>query len=86
MHEVIIPLINQLFFYQQKINLKKNETSIQQDLYLRKGQEIKSYSSNGNSCETVFLKKQILKMWVFILKILFFILPDKSISLSYRKQ
>ena len=36
--------------------LKKNETSLEQDSYLRIGQELKSYISNGNSCKCVIFE------------------------------
>ena len=39
-----------------KIDFKNNENSVRHNSYLRIGQEIKSYTSNGNSCKSVFFK------------------------------
>ena len=39
-----------------KIDFENNEISIQQDSYLRIGQELKTYISNGNTCKCVIFK------------------------------
>ena len=45
-----------------KIDFENNEISIHQDSYLRKGQELQTFISNGNSCKRVFLEIIFLKM------------------------
>ena len=42
-----------------KIDFQNNELSIQQDSYLRIGQELKTYISNRNTCKCVTLKDNI---------------------------
>ena len=66
-----------------KIGFEKNEISIQQDSYLRKGQESKTYISNGVSCECVTFKDNIPeKVGQYPNFIFTFILLNKSVSLS----
>ena len=69
-----------------KIDFENNEISIQQDSYLRIGQELKTYISNGNTCKCVTLKDNIPEnVGMYPNKTSNFILPKKSISLSSTK-
>ena len=69
-----------------KIDFENNEISIQQDSYLRIGQELKTYISNGNSCKCVIFKDNIPEnVGIYPNKTFNFILPNKSISLSSTK-
>ena len=66
-----------------KIDFENNEISIQQDSYLRRGEELKTYISNGNSCKCVIFKDNIPEnVGIYPNKTFNFILPNKSISLS----
>ena len=71
-----------------KIGFEINEICIQQDSYIRIGQELKSYISNGKSCKCVFLKnKNPENVGFYPNKTFTFILPNKSISFFlYQKQ
>ena len=69
-----------------KIDFGNNEISIQQDSYLRIGQELKTYISNGNTCKCVTLKDNIPEnVGIYPNKTFNFIIPKKSISLSSTK-
>ena len=69
-----------------KIDFENNEISIQQDSYLRIGQELKTYISNGNTCKCVTLKDNIPEnVGIYPDNTFSFILPNKSISLSSTK-
>ena len=69
-----------------KIEFENNEISIQQDSYLRIGQELKSYISNGNICNFVALKDNIPEnVGIYPNNTFNSILPKKSISLSSTK-
>ena len=66
-----------------KIEFENNEISIQQDSYLRIGQELKTYISNRNTCKCVTFKDNTPEIVGIYLNNTFnFILPKKSISLS----
>ena len=66
-----------------KIDFENNEISIQQDSYLRIGQELKTYISNGNTCKCVTFKDNIPEnVGIYPNNTFNFILPKKSISLS----
>ena len=66
-----------------KIDFENNEISIQQDSYLRIGQELKTYISNGNTCKCVTLKDNIPEnVGIYPNNTFNFILPNKSITLS----
>ena len=69
-----------------KIDFENNEISIQQDSYLRIGQELKTYISNGNTCKCVTFKDNTPEIVGMYPNNTFnFILPKKSISLSSTK-
>ena len=69
-----------------KIDFEINEISIQQDSYLRIGQELKTYISNGNSCKCVIFKDYIPEIvGIYPNSTVQFILPKISISLSSTK-
>ena len=69
-----------------KIDFENNEISIQQDSYLRIGQELRNYISNGNTCKCVTFKDKTPENIGIYPNITFnFILPKKSISLSSTK-
>ena len=69
-----------------KNDFENNEISIQQDSYLRIGQELKTYISNGNSCKCVIFKDNTPEIVGIYPNTTFkFILPKKSISLSSTK-
>ena len=69
-----------------KIDFENNEISIQQDSYLRIGQELKTYISNGNTCKCVTLKDNIPEnVGIYPNNTFNLILPNKSISLSSTK-
>ena len=66
-----------------KNDFENNEISIQQDSYLRIGQELKTYVSNGNSCKCVIFKDNSPEIvGIYPNNTFNFILPNKSISLS----
>ena len=70
-----------------KIDFENNEISIQQDSYLRIGQELKTYISNGNICKSVIFKDYIPeKLGIYPNSTFHFILPKKSLSLSSLKK
>ena len=69
-----------------KIDFENNEISIQQDPYLRLGQELKTYISNGNTCKCVTLKDNIPEnVGIYPDNTFNFIFSKKSISLSSTK-
>ena len=69
-----------------KIDFENNEISIQQDSYLRIGQELKTYISNGNTCKCVTFKDNTPEnVGIYPNNTFNFILPKKSISLSSSK-
>ena len=69
-----------------KIDFENNEISIQQDSYLRMGQELKTYISNGNTCKCVIFKDNTPEIvGIYANNTFNFILPNKSISLSSTK-
>ena len=69
-----------------KFDFENNEISIQQDFYLRIGQELRTYISNGNSCKCVIFKDNIPEnVGIYPNKTFNFIIPNKSISLSSNK-
>ena len=69
-----------------KIDFENNEISIQQDSYLRIGQELKTYISNGNTCKYVTFKDNNPEnVRIYPNNTFNFILPKKSISLSSTK-
>ena len=69
-----------------KIDFENNEISIQQDSYLRIGEELKTYISNGNTCKCVTFKDNIPEnVGIYPNNTFNFILPNKSISLSSTK-
>ena len=69
-----------------KFDFENNEISIQQDSYLRIGQELRTYISNGNSCKCVIFKDNIPEnVGIYPNKTFNFIIPNKSISLSSTK-
>ena len=69
-----------------KFDFENNEISIQQDSYLRIGQELKTYISNGHSCKCVIFKDNYPEnVGLYPNNTLNFILPNKSISLSSNK-
>ena len=69
-----------------KIDFENNEISIQQDSYLRIGQELKTYISNGNTCKCVTFKDKTPEIvGIYPNNTFNFILPKKSISLSSTK-
>ena len=70
-----------------KIDFENNELSIQQDSYLRIGQELRTYISNGNTCECVIFKDNTPEnVGIYPNNTFNFILPNKSISLSSNKK
>ena len=69
-----------------KIDFENNELSIQQDSYLRIGQELKTFNSNGNTCKCVTLKDNSPEnVGIYRNNTFSFILPNKPISLSSTK-
>ena len=69
-----------------KFDFENNEISIQQDSYLRIGEELKTYISNGNSCKCVNFKDKIPENVGICPNNTFnFILPNNSISLYSTK-
>ena len=69
-----------------KIDFENNEISIQQDSYLRIGQELRTYISNGNTCKCVIFKDNTPEnVGIYPNNTFNFILPNKSISLSSNK-
>ena len=69
-----------------KIDFENNEISIQQDFYLRIGQELRTYISNGNSRKCVIFKDNTPEIvGIYPNNTFNFILPKKSISLSSSK-
>ena len=69
-----------------KIDFENNEISIQQDSYLRIGQELKTYISNGNTCKCVTFKDNFPEnVGIYPNNTFNFIIPDKPISLSSTK-
>ena len=69
-----------------KIDFENNEISIQQDSYLRIGQELKTYISNGNTCKCVTFKDNIPEnVGIYPNNTFNFIIPNKPISLSFTK-
>ena len=75
-----------IFVLLTKIDFENNEISIQQDSYLRIGQELKSHISNGNTCKCVTFKDNIPEnVGIYPNNTFNFILPKKSISLSSTK-
>ena len=69
-----------------KFDFENNEISIQQDSYLRIGQELRTYISNGNTCKCVNFKDNTPKnVDIYPYNTFNFILPNKSISLSSNK-
>ena len=69
-----------------KIDFENNEISIQQDSYLRIGQELKTYISNGNTCKCVIFKDNTPEsVGIYPNTTFNFILPNKSISLFSTK-
>ena len=69
-----------------KIDFENNEISIQQDSYLRIGQGLRTYISNGNTCKCVIFKDNIPEnVGIYPNNTFNFILPKKSISLSSTK-
>ena len=69
-----------------KIDFENNEISIQQDSYLRIGQELKTYISNGSTCKCVIFKDNTPEnVGIYPINTFNFILPEKSISLSSTK-
>ena len=72
-----------IFVLLTKIDFENNEISIQQDSYLRIGEELKTHTSNGNSCKCVILKDKIPeKVGIYPNNTFNIILANKSISLS----
>ena len=66
-----------------KIDFENNDKSIQQDSYLRIGQELKTYISNGSTCKCVICKDNTPEnVGIYPNNTFNFILPKKSISLS----
>ena len=75
-----------IFVLLTKIDFENNEISIQQDSYLKIGQELKTYISNGNTCKCVTLKHNIPEnVGIYPNNTFNFILPNKLISLSSTK-
>ena len=69
-----------------KIDFENNEISLQQDSYLRIGQELRTYISNGNTCKCVIFKDITPEnVGIYPNNTFNFILPNKSISLSSNK-
>ena len=69
-----------------KIGFGNNEISIQQDSYLRIGQELKTYISNGSTCKCVTFKDNTPEnVGIYPNNTFNFILPNKSISLLSTK-
>ena len=69
-----------------RIDFENNEISIQQDSYLRIGQELRTYISNGNTCKCVTFKDNTPEnVGIYPNNTFNFILPKKSISLSSTK-
>ena len=69
-----------------KTDLENNEISIQQDSYLRIGQELRTYISNGNTCKCVTFKDNTPEnVGIYPNNTFNFILPNKSKSLSSTK-
>ena len=69
-----------------KIDSENNEISIQQDSYLRIGQELETYISNGNTCKCVTFKDNTPEnKGMYPNNTFNFLLPKKSISLSSTK-
>ena len=69
-----------------KIDFENNEISIQQESYLRIGQDLKTYISNGNTCKCVTFKDNFPEnVGIYSNNTFNFILPKKSISLSSTK-
>ena len=69
-----------------KIDFENNEISIQQDSYLRIGQKLKTYISNGSTCKCVTFKDNTPEnVGIYPNNTFNFILPNKSISLSSTK-
>ena len=69
-----------------KIDFENNKIFFQQDSYLRIGQELKTYISNGNSCKCVIFKDNIPEDGgIYPNNTFNFTLPNKSISLSLTK-
>ena len=67
-------------------DFENNEISIQQDSYLRIGQELRTYISNGNSCNCAIFKDNIPEnVGIYPNNTFNFILPNKAISLSSNK-
>ena len=74
-----ITLLTEIYF-------ENNETSIQQDYYLRIGQEIKTYISNGNSCKCVIFKDKLPeKEGIYPNNTFRFMIPNTTLSLSSTK-
>ena len=70
-----------------KSDFENNEISIQQASYLRIGQDLKTYISNGNICKCVTFKNNIPEnVGIYPNNTFNFILPKKSISLSSTKK
>ena len=73
-------------FFLTKIDFENNEISLQQDSYLRIGQELRTYISNGNTCKCVIFKDITPEnVGIYPNNTFNFILPNKSISLSSNK-
>ena len=69
-----------------KIDFENNEVSIQQESYLRIGQELKNYISNGSTCKCAIFKDNTPEsVGIYPNTTFNFILPSKSISLSSTK-
>ena len=69
-----------------KINFENNGISIQPNTYLRIGQELKTYISNGNSCKCVMFNDNIPEnVGIYSNNTFNFILPKKTIYLSSTK-
>ena len=75
-----------IFLILTKFDFENSEISIQQDSYLRIGQELRTYISNGNSCKCVTFKYNNPEFVGIYPKNTFnFILPNKPTSLSSTK-
>ena len=69
-----------------KIDFENNEVSIQEESYLRIGQELKTYISNGSTCKCAIFKDNTPEsVGIYPNTTFNFILPSKSISLSSTK-
>ena len=69
-----------------EFDFENSEISIQQDSYLRIGQELRTYISNGNSCKFVTFKYNNPEIvGIYPNNTFEFILPNKSTSLSSTK-